>query len=220
MEWGPIVLSIRLALVTTLILYAVGIPLAYWLAYGRARWKVVVEVLVAMPLMLPPTVLGFYLLVLFGRTSPIGRFLETVLHVRLVFTFTGLVVASVVYSLPLMVQTLTSGFASLPATLMDAAATLGKSRWVTLLRVQLPNMKAALLTGGVLSFAHTIGAFGVVLMVGGNIPGETRVAAIVVYDLVQALDYTRANVYAAILFAISFAILLIVYWLNRRWRVV
>ncbi len=220
MEWGPIVLSIRLAVVTTLILYGIGIPLAYWLAYGRARWKVIVEVLVAMPLMLPPTVLGFYLLVLLGRTSPIGRLLETLLHVRLVFTFTGLVVASVIYSLPLMVQTLTGGFASLPSTLMDAAATLGKSRWVTLLRVQLPNMKAALLTGGVLSFAHTIGAFGVVLMVGGNIPGETRVAAIVVYDLVQALDYSRANMYAAVLFAISFGILLVVYWLNRRWRLV
>jgi molybdate transport system permease protein len=216
-DWQPLWLTLQLASCTTAILLVLGIPIAYWIAYTRTRVKPLIETLVSMPLVLPPSVLGFYLLLAFSPQHAFGQWLEHWLHLRLAFSFPGLVVGSVIFSLPFMVQPLQSGFQDLPVSLIEASRTLGKSDFHTLLRVLLPNMKSALLTGTVLSFAHAIGEFGVVLMIGGNIPGETRVASIAIYDEVESLHYGAANFYALILFALSFAILLIVFSMNRRW---
>lgn len=210
----PLWLTLRLALLTTLILLVVSVPLGYWLAYSRFRLKAVVESLVSLPLVLPPTVLGFYLLLAFSPEHGPGHFLNQHFNIRLAFTFPGLVIASLLYSLPFMVHPIRSGFRSLAPTLKEAAYTLGKSRWETLLRVLLPNIRPSLLTGVVLAFAHTLGEFGVVLMVGGSIPGETRVVSIAMYDEVQSLNYHNANVYAGILLAFSFIILLTVHLLR------
>ncbi|MBB5022270.1 molybdate ABC transporter permease subunit [Desulfurispira natronophila] len=209
-------LTFQVALITTIILLVLGIPLAYWLAYTRSRAKSVVETLVSMPLVLPPTVLGFYLLVFFSPVNPVGGFLDSWFNLRLVFSFEGVIVGSVLFSLPFMIHPLQSAFAAIPANLREAAATLGISRLRTLFTILLPNMKPGILAGCILSFAHTVGEFGVVLMVGGNIPGETRMASIAIYDRVEALDYATAHQYAFVLFAITFAILLIVYVVNRR----
>ncbi|MEM1358364.1 MAG: molybdate ABC transporter permease subunit, partial [Bacteroidota bacterium] len=214
MNWQPLLLTFQLALITTAVLLVVGLPLAYWLAYTRNRLKPVIETLVSMPLVLPPTVLGFYFLLAFSPNNAFGSWLDEWLGLRLVFSFGGLVLASVIYSLPFMVQPLQAGLAGLPSSLTEAAALMGKGRWSTLRYVLLPNSKGPLLTGTVLTFAHTIGEFGVVLMIGGNIPGRTRVASIAIYDEVEALNYGAANAYSLILFALSFAILLLVYWLN------
>ena len=211
LDWQPLILTFKLALITTVVLLGVSVPLAYWLASTRTRLKPVVETLVSMPLVLPPTVLGFYLLVAFSPANAFGQWLDEVLGLRLVFSFEGLVVASVLYSLPFMVHPIQAGFAHLPASLTEAAYVLGKSRITTLRRVLLPNMKPALLTGIVLAFAHTIGEFGVVLMIGGNMAGRTKVASIAIYDEVEALHYDRANTYSLILFALTFVILLVVY---------
>ncbi len=216
-DWEPLLLTFRLALVTTLILLVIAIPLAYWLAYSRSRAKLIVETLVGMPLVLPPTVLGFYLLIAFSPSGAFGQWLDSWFGIRLVFSFSGLVIASVIYSLPFMVQPIQSGFANLPASLKEASYVLGKSRMETIFRVLLPNIKPALLTGTVLAFAHTIGEFGVVLMIGGNIPGKTKVASITIYDEVEALNYDAANTYSLILFAITFTILLLVYAVNKRY---
>lgn len=213
-EWEPLILTFRLSLITTAILLVTGIPLAYWLAFSKSKAKPVVETLVSMPLVLPPTVLGFYLLVAFSPSNSFGNWLDEWLGIRLIFTFGGLVVASVIYSLPFMVQPIQSGLASLPANFKEASYVLGKSRWTTLFKVLLPNIKPSLLTGIVLSFAHTIGEFGVVLMIGGNIPGKTKTASIAIYDEVEALNYDTANTYSLILFAITFIILLTVYLVN------
>jgi molybdate transport system permease protein len=215
-DWQPIWLSFRLALVTTAILLLAGIPLAYWLAYSRARWKILAEAVVSLPMVLPPTVLGFYLLLAFSPGGGFGRFLDTYFDIRLVFTFPGLVIASMIYSLPFMVNPVLSGFKSLSPALKEASYTLGKSGTSTLIRVLLPNIRPSLVTGIVLSFAHTIGEFGVVLMIGGNIPGQTRVASLAIYDEVQSLNYTEANRYALILLAFSFSILVLVYGLHYR----
>ena len=212
---GPILLSLKLASLTTLLLFILTLPLAYWLAFNKRKFGPLVEALVSMPLVLPPTVLGFYLLIALGPRSPLGAFLDNALGLRLVFSFEGLLIASLIYSLPFMVHPLQSGFASLPAHLREASDLLGKSRLTTLFRVLLPNMKPALLSGTVLTFAHTIGEFGVVLMIGGNIPGQTRVASIAVYERVEALDYAGAHTYSAILFALCFGILLAVFLVNR-----
>lgn len=216
-DWEPLLLTVRLAALATVLLLLIGVPLAYWVAYTRIRLKPLIETLVSMPLVLPPSVLGFYLLLAFSPQHAFGQWLEHWLHLRLVFSFAGLVLGSVIFSLPFMVQPLQSGFQNLPLSLIEASRTLGKSDFVTLFRVLLPNMKSALLAGTVLSFAHTIGEFGVVLMIGGNIPGVTRVASIAIYDEVESLHYSAANFYAAVLFAVSFAILLIVYLMNKRW---
>jgi molybdate transport system permease protein len=216
-DWQPLLLTFRLAAVTTVILLVIGVPLAYWIAHMRTRLKPLIETLVSMPLVLPPSVLGFYLLLAFGPQHAFGQWLEQWLHVRLVFSFAGLVIGSVIFSLPFMVQPIQSGFEALPPSLIEASRTLGKSDIATLFRVLLPNVKRALLSGVVLSFAHTIGEFGVVLMIGGNIPGVTRVASIAIYNEVEGLNYAAANVYAGVLFAITFAILLSVYVANRRW---
>lgn len=213
-DWNTLLLTFRLAAITTVLLFILAIPLAYWLAYSRSRLKPIIETLVSMPLVLPPTVLGFYLLITFSPVAPLGHWLSTVLGLRLVFSFEGLILASVLYSLPFMVHPIQSGLASLPHSLRDAAAVLGKSKITTLFRVLLPNIKPALLTGLVLTFAHTVGEFGVVLMIGGNIPGETKLASIAIYDEVEALNYGAANHYSLILFAVTFTILLTVYLVN------
>ncbi len=222
-DWTPLLLTFKLAAVTTMALGVLGIPLAYWLAYTKNRMKPVVEALVSMPLVLPPTVLGFYLLVAFSPSNSFGQWLERWFNLRLIFSFEGLVFASILYSLPFMVQPIQSGFSGISSSLQEAAYVLGKSKLTTLFKVLLPNIKPSLLTGAVLSFAHTIGEFGVVLMIGGNIPGQTKVASIAIYDEVEALNYTSANTYSIILFVITFTILLAVYLLNggylkRSWK--
>jgi molybdate transport system permease protein len=216
-DWEPLWLTFKLALVTTTILLIVGVPLAYWIAHTRTRIKPVIETLISMPLVLPPSVLGFYLLLAFSPQHAFGQWLQEWFHIRLAFSFAGLVVGSVIFSMPFMVQSVQSGFQSLSPNLLEASRTLGQSDWQTLFRVLLPNMRPALLTGTILSFAHSIGEFGVVLMIGGNIPGVTRVASIAVFDEVESLHYAAANKYAAVLFLASFTILLLVYLLNRRW---
>jgi molybdate transport system permease protein len=217
LDWQPLWLTLKLALWATTILLLIGIPIAHWIAYTRTRLKPLLETLVSMPLVLPPSVLGFYLLLAFSPQHAFGQWLEHWLHLRLAFSFPGLVLGSVIFCLPFMVQPLQAAFQDLPMSLIEASRTLGKSDLYTLFRVLLPNMKSALLTGAVLSFAHAIGEFGVVLMIGGNIPGETRVASIAIYDEVESLHYGAANFYALILFALSFAILLAVFVMNRRW---
>ena len=214
MNWEPLILTFKLASITTLLLLFISIPLAHWLAATRMRLKPVVETLVSMPLVLPPTVLGFYLLVIFSPSNAFGNWLDEWLGLRLVFSFEGLVLASIIYSLPFMVHPIQSGLANLPPSLTEAAYVLGKSKTATLFRVLLPNIKPSLLTGVVLAFAHTIGEFGVVLMIGGNIPGRTKVASIAIYDEVEALNYGLANAYSLILFVITFAILFLVYLVN------
>ncbi len=214
-EWGPIVLTFQLALVTTVLLLIVSIPLAYWLSETKSRIKPVLETLVSMPLVLPPTVLGFYLLVAFSPSNAFGEWLDQNFGIQLVFSFEGLVVASMIYSLPFMVQPIQSGLAALPSSLREASYIMGKSRMTTLFKILLPNIRPALLTGIVLAFAHTIGEFGVVLMIGGNIPDKTRVASIAIYDKVESLDYAAANAYSIFLFVVCFSILLLVYTINR-----
>ena len=213
-DWTPLVLTFQLAGITTLLLLGIAIPLAYWLAYTQRGIKPVIEALVSMPLVLPPTVLGFYLLIAFSPANAFGAWLDHHVGLRLVFSFEGLVLASLLYSLPFMVHPIQSGLSHLSPSLREAAYVLGKSRFTTLWRVLLPNIKPALLTGIVLTFAHTVGEFGVVLMIGGNIPGETKVAAIAVYDAVESLNYATANTYSLVLFLLSFAILLLVYLFN------
>ncbi|HET8737536.1 MAG TPA: molybdate ABC transporter permease subunit [Pricia sp.] len=213
-DWSPLIVTFKLAALTTGILLIISIPVAYWLAYSKSRITPIMETLVSMPLVLPPTVLGFYLLVAFSPGNAFGGWLEDWLGIRFVFSFAGLVFASVVYSFPFMVQPIQSGFSNLPASLKEASYVLGKSRIATLFKVLLPNMKSSLLTGTVLAFAHTVGEFGVVLMIGGNIPGKTRVASIAVYDEVEALNYAAANTYSLILFVITFILLLLVYLFN------
>ena len=215
-DWQPLWLSFQLAFVTTAILFLVAIPIAYWLAYSRFRLKLVAEAVISLPMVLPPSVLGFYLLLAFSPSGAFGRLLERYLDIRLVFTFPGLVVASLFYSLPFMVNPILSGFKSLSPHLKEASQTLGKSTFTTLIKILLPNIRASLITGAVLCFAHTIGEFGVVLMIGGNIPGQTRVASLAIYDEVQSMNYPLANHYALVLFAFSFGILLLVYGVNHH----
>lgn len=214
MDWGPLILTFKLALVTTVLLLFVGIPIAYWLAYSKSKIKPIIETLVSMPLVLPPTVLGFYLLVAFSPNNAVGNWLNEWLGLRLIFSFEGLVLASILYSLPFMVQPIQSGLAALPKQLKEASYVLGKSKLRTIFKILLPNIKPALLTGVVLSFAHTVGEFGVVLMIGGNIPGKTKVTSIAIYDEVEALNYDTANIYSLILLGVTFSILLIVYLIN------
>lgn len=214
LEAAPFILTFKIAVLTTVLLFIVAIPLAYWLAYGRFRFKFVIEALVSLPIILPPSVLGFYLLLAFSPGNVFGSFLDEHLGLRLVFTFEGLVIASVLYSFPFMVQPTLTGFRMLPESLAHASYTLGKGKLETLWRVLLPNIKTSLITGAILTFAHTIGEFGVVLMVGGNIPGETRVVSLAIYDEVEAMNYSAANAYSIVLLVLSFAMLLAVYAVN------
>jgi molybdate transport system permease protein len=215
-DWQPLWLSLRLASVTTSILLIIAIPLGYWLAYSRQRWKIAAEAIISLPMILPPTVLGFYLLLAFSPSQGFGRFLDHYLDIRLVFTFPGLVIASLFYSLPFTVNPIVAGFRSLPPDLREASRTLGKSDLITLTRILLPNIRASLITAAVLSFAHTIGEFGVVMMIGGSIPGQTRVASVAIYDEIQSVNYAVANRYALVLLAFSFLVLLLVYGINHH----
>ena len=217
MIWDPLLLTLKLALVTTLLLLVISIPLASWLAQTKSRLKPVIETLVSMPLVLPPTVLGFYFLVAFSPGNSFGNWLNEWFGIKLVFSFSGLVLASILYSLPFMVHPIQSGLSSISPSLQEASYLMGKSKWETLTKVLLPNIKPAVLTGIILAFAHTIGEFGVVLMIGGNIPEVTKVASIAIYDEVEALNYGTANFYSAILFVTTFIILLSVYLVNGRY---
>lgn len=214
-DWQPLLLTFKLATITTLLLFIIGLPLAYWLAYTKSKLKPIAETLVSMPLVLPPTVIGFYLLVAFSPSNTFGNWLNTWFGLKLVFSFEGLLIASIIYSLPFMVHPLQSGLSNVPKSLREMSYILGKSKITTLFKVLLPNIKPSLITGIVLAFAHTIGEFGVVLMIGGNIPGKTKVASIAIYDEVEALNYDVANTYSIILFIVSFIILLLVYLFNN-----
>ena len=220
MNWTAISVTFQLATLTALILLMVGLPIAYWLTFSRWRWKFVVESVVALPLVLPPTVLGFYILVAIGPHSPIGRLYTDLIGHPLPFTFEGLLLASVLYSLPFAVQPFASAFDQVDRRVLEASWTLGVSRLATFFRLMLPLSSAGVVTGFVLSFAHTLGEFGVVLMVGGNIGGETRTVSIDIYDEVQALNYAGAAKTALFLLVISYAVLLTVYAMNRKvWAV-
>src|SRR5271157_1218215 len=203
-------LTLRLAVVVSVIL------LAHWLAFSRWRWKFLVEAVVSLPIVLPPTVLGFYVLVAIGPLSPFGRWYQTLTGHSLAFTFEGLVVGSVLYSLPFAVQPMAASFSSVDRKLLNASALLGASPWRTFWRIVLPLGLPGVLTGFVLSFAHTLGEFGVVLMIGGNIPGATQTVSILIYDQVQALDYAAANRTALLLLVLCFTLLTILYGLRRR----
>jgi len=216
MDWQPIWLTFRLATITSVILLGLAMPLAYWLAFGKFKGRGIIEAIIGMPLVLPPSVIGFYLLLAFSPSYWFGSWIERTMGLRLVFSFPGLVIASILYSLPFMVYPLRAGLQSLPASLREASYTLGKSKWETFYKILLPNCKPAILTAFVLTFAHTVGEFGVVLMIGGNIPGVTKVASVAIYNEVEALNYSAANLYAMVLFAITFVILLMVYSINNR----
>ena len=216
MNWEAFWLSVRLATIVSAILFVIGIPIAYWLTSSRWRWKFLVEAAVALPIVLPPTVLGFYVLVALGSRSPLGRWWQSLTGHTLAFTFEGLVIGSLLYSLPFAVQPFAASFAAVDEALLRASASLGQSPLRTFCRVVLPLSKAGLVTGFTLSFAHTLGEFGVVLMVGGNIPGVTRTISIDIYDQVEAANYASANATALVLLVISFVLLSIVYGLNRR----
>lgn len=212
-------LSLRLALVTVTVLLVIGIPLAWWLARSQWRFRFVIEAIVALPLVLPPTVLGFYLLVALGANGPIGRIAEALGGTSLAFTFTGLVIGSVIYSLPFVVQPLQQAFQAIGSRHLEAAATLRAGPIDRYFSVALPLARPGILTAVVLGFAHTMGEFGVVLMIGGNIPGRTRVASVAIYDHVEALQYADAHAVAATLLVLSFVLLVAVYAVNHRTRV-
>jgi molybdate transport system permease protein len=216
MDWQAFWLTIRLAVLVTAILVVIGLPTAYWIAYSRWRWKFLAEAVVALPLVLPPTVLGFYLLLALGSRSPLGRWWQSMTGHPLAFTFTALVIGSVIYSLPFAVQPFSASFALVDQRLLSASATLGASRLRTFVQVVLPLSMPGLVTGVALSFAHTMGEFGVVLMVGGNIPGVTRTVSIDIYDQVEAFNFSAANQTSLALLAISFAALCLVYGTNRK----
>ncbi|HXJ92993.1 MAG TPA: molybdate ABC transporter permease subunit [Terriglobia bacterium] len=216
MDWSAITLTAKLAVTVCAVLAVLALPIAYWVTFSRWRWKFFVESVVALPLILPPTVLGFYILVALGPRSPLGRWCASGFGHSLPFTFGGLVVASILYSLPFAVQPAAAAFATVDPNLISASSILGASRWRTFFRVILPLSIGGVLTGVVLSFAHTIGEFGVVLMVGGNIPGVTRTVSISIFDQVQSLNFAAANHMALLLLLFSFVTLSITYALNRR----
>ena len=220
MKWTAISVTFQLATLTALILLVVGLPIAYWLTFSRWRWKFLVESVVALPLVLPPTVLGFYILVAIGPHSPVGQLYTRLVGHPLPFTFEGLLVASILYSLPFAVQPFSAAFDQVDRRLLEASWTLGVSRLATFFKLVIPLSMAGVVTGIVLSFAHTLGEFGVVLMVGGNIEGETRTVSIDIYDEVQSLNYAGAAKTALFLLVISYTVLLVVYAMNRKvWAV-
>ena len=216
MELTPIWLSLKLAAITTVILVIIGLPIAYWLSRRSSIFKVIVEALLTMPLVLPPSVLGFYLLISFSPNSVLGQWLLQYFNISLVFSFEGLVVASVIYSLPFMISPVKSALVHLPDSLAEASYTMGKSKLATFYSVLLPNIKSSLYTASVLTFAHTLGEFGVVLMIGGKLEGVTKVASIAIYDAVDNNQYAEANQYSLVLFAITFIIVILVFIFNRN----
>lgn len=216
LDFEPFLLSFKLAGITTFILFIFSVPLAWFLSQTKSKSKPVLEAITALPIVLPPSVLGFYILISLSQNSPIGSFFQDTFGISLVFNFTGLVVASCFYSLPFMVQPLQSGFESLNKNMLEASYVSGKSKMQTLLKVALPNIKPALLSAIIITFAHTVGEFGVVLMVGGSISGETKVASVAIYEMVEVMDYTNAHIYSGIMVLISFLVLLSVYVFNRK----
>ncbi|HWW86102.1 MAG TPA: molybdate ABC transporter permease subunit [Vicinamibacterales bacterium] len=216
MDWGAIGLSLRLATWVCAILMVIGVPVAYWLTFSRWRWKFLVESVVALPLVLPPTVLGFYVLTAIGSRSPIGRLWTSWTGHGLAFTFEALVLASILYSFPFAVQPIAAAFGQIDTSLIDASSVLGASRWRTFVRIVLPLSRDGVIAGAVLSFAHTLGEFGVVLMVGGNLPGITRTVSIAIYDEVQGFQFAAANQTALALLVFSFVVLSVVYALLRK----
>ena len=215
-DWQTFWLTLQLAFAVSVLLLLLGLPIAYWIAFSSWRWKFLVQAIVALPLVLPPTVLGFYVLVALGPQSPLGRWWISLTGHTLAFTFSGLVIGSVIYSLPFAVQPFAASFASVDRKLIAASATLGASSFRTFFRVVAPLSVPGLVTGAALSFAHTMGEFGVVLMVGGNIPGVTRTVSIDIYDRVQAADYAGANQTALALLVLCFVLLMIVYGFHRK----
>lgn len=216
LDLEPFIISFKLAFITTLILFFISLPLAWYLSQTKSKAKPFLEAITALPLVLPPSVLGFYILWALSYNSPIGAFFEEQFGIKLVFTFYGLVIASCFYSLPFMVQPLQSGFESLNKNMLEASYICGKSKFETLFKIALPNIKPSLITAIIVTFAHTVGEFGVVLMVGGSIPGETKVASVAIYEFVETLDYTNAHIYSAIMIIMSFLVLLSVYIFNQK----
>ena len=216
LEFTPFLLSFKLAALTTLILFILCLPLAWYLSQTSSKAKPFLEAVTALPIVLPPSVLGFYILFALSQNSPIGAFFDEYFDVKLVFNFTGLVVASCFYSLPFMVQPLQSGFENINKNMLEASYVSGKSKFETIFRVAVPNIKPALMTAIIVTFAHTVGEFGVVLMVGGSIPDETKVASVAIYEMVEIMDYTSAHIYSAIMVVISFLVLLSVYMFNSK----
>ena len=216
LDLAPFMLSFKLAGMTTLILFLIALPMAWYLSQSTSKAKPVLEAVTALPIVLPPSVLGFYILVALSPNSAVGGFFEDLFGVKLVFSFTGLVVASCFYSLPFMVQPLQSGFESLNRHMIEASYLAGKSKLQTVLKVALPNIKPSLITAVIITFAHTVGEFGVVLMVGGSIPGETKVASVAIYEMVEVMEYGTAHIYSAIMVLMSFLVLLSVYVFNHQ----
>jgi len=212
----PFYISFKLASITVLILFIISLPLSWYLSQTSSRVKPFLEALTALPIVLPPSVLGFYILVALSQNSPLGAFFKDTFDISLVFNFTSLVIASCFYSLPFMVQPLQSGFESLNKNMLEASYLAGKSRLQTIFFVALPNIKPALITAIIITFAHTVGEFGVVLMVGGSIPGETKVASVAIYEMVEIMDYKGAHIYSAIMLGMSFVVLLSVYTFNAK----
>lgn len=216
LDLTPFIISFKLAFVTTIILFIISLPLAWYLSQTKSKTKPFIEAITALPIVLPPSVLGFYMLWALSINSPIGSFFEEYFEISLVFNFTGLVIASCFYSLPFMVQPLQSGFESISKNIIEASYISGKSKIQTIFNIALPNMKPAVLTAIIVTFAHTVGEFGVVLMVGGSIPGETKVASVAIYEFVEIIDYSSAHLYSALMIVMSFLVLLSVYIFNQN----
>jgi len=218
LDFTPFYLSFKLAFITTIILFIVSVPLAWYLSQTKSKSKPIIEAITALPIVLPPSVLGFYILVFLSQNSPLGSFFYDTFGITLVFNFTGLIIASCFYSMPFMVQPLQSGFESINKNIIEASYMCGKSKLQTLCKVVLPNTKPSILTAIVVTFAHTVGEFGVVLMVGGSIPNDTKVASVAIYEMVEIMDYSTAYIYSGIMVSISFVVLLIVYILNYNYK--
>ena len=216
LDFAPFLLSFELAGITTLLLFVISLPLAWYLSQSTSKSKPILEAITALPIVLPPSVLGFYILIVLSPNSAVGGFFEDLFGVKLVFSFTGLVVASCFYSLPFMVQPLQSGFESLNKHMLEASCLAGKTKLQTVVKVALPNIKPSLMTALIITFAHTVGEFGVVLMVGGSIPGETKVASVAIYEMVEVMEYGKAHIYSGIMVAMSFVVLLLVYIFNHK----
>jgi molybdate transport system permease protein len=216
LDFAPFLVSFKLASITTLILFILSVPMGWWLSQTPSKSKPFIEAITALPIVLPPSVLGFYLLVALSPNSPIGSFFESIFGLKLVFSFTGLVVASCFYSLPFMLQPIQSGFESLNKHMLEASYLAGKSKWHTLWKIALPNIKPSLITAMIITFAHTVGEFGVVLMVGGSIPNETKVASVAIYEMVELMAYDQAHIYSGVMVLMSFVVLLSVYFFHQH----
>jgi molybdate transport system permease protein len=215
-DFTPFVLSFKLAFITSALLFVIALPLAWYLSQTKSKLKPFLESISSLPIVLPPSVIGFYLLVMLSPNSAFGRFLLDNFDIKLVFSFSGLVVASMIYSFPFMLQPLQNGFESLNKNMLEASYISGKSKLTTLFKVALPNIKPSLISALVITFAHTVGEFGVVLMIGGNIDSETKVASVAIYEMVELMEYDKAHIYSAIMVGISFVTLFGVYIFNQK----